>query len=195
MSNVSEHDLQFKEFARTLESALALQGFHRVDSLSKANLIIRIAYGIGNPIIHQSTQMYNTSVGYSYYVGWTQIYVPPKSQTVTQTSTTYKRFLIVEACDANNKSNEVWKTEIKSEGNNSDLRTVLPYMMAASSYHFDTNTGSKKNFIVYLNSPPYLRLTLPESILNGYPFSGHERFGVQVSPTNMGQLTYKYQRA
>jgi hypothetical protein len=100
--------------------------------IENANLIIRMAYGIGNPKTETYTQTYTTSTGYSYPVGWTWIYVPPQTKKVTTKTTTYMRYLILEAYDSKDKRSQLWKTTLKSEGTDNDLRVVLPHMSAAA---------------------------------------------------------------
>ncbi|HGY10779.1 MAG TPA: DUF4136 domain-containing protein [Desulfobacterales bacterium] len=144
MKNVSDNDLQFKEFARHIETALSLsqKGYKRADNKEEADLLIRLAYGIGNPKTETSTNTYTTSSGYSYPVGWTWINVPPTTKTVTTSNTTYARFLILEAYDIKDHS-QLWKTTLKSEGSVGDLRIVLPHMVVAGRDYFGINTGKK----------------------------------------------------
>ena len=142
MKNVSDNDLQFKEFARYVGNALSQKGYKRADNKEEADLLIRLAYGIGNPKTETSTNTYTTSSGYSYPVGWTWINVPPTTKTVTTSNTTYARFLILEAYDIKDHS-QLWKTTLKSEGSVGDLRIVLPHMVVAGRDYFGINTGKK----------------------------------------------------
>lgn len=139
--NVEDYDLQFLEFARYIENALSPRGYVRVTDREKADLLVRLAYGIGAP--QTTTQTYTTSSGYSYPVGWMWFTVPPTTETVKET--TYGRTIVLEAYDLKdpNRKSQLWKTTVKSEGSMSDLRIVLAYMIAASSEHFGTNTGKE----------------------------------------------------
>lgn len=141
VQNIDINDLQFQEFAKYVENALSQKGYIRTEDQKKADTLIRMAYGIGEPQITTST--YTTSSGYSYPVGWMWFNVPPQSRTIQQT--TYTRTLVLEAYDLKNpdRKGQLWKTTIKSEGGMSDLRIVLAYMIAASVDYIATNTGKQ----------------------------------------------------
>ena len=181
MKNVSDDDIQFKEFARYIENALSKTGYKRVDS-KNAGLIIRLAYGIGEPKTETNTKTYTTSTGYSYPVGWTWINVPPETETVTTKSTTYERFLILEAYDSKDRHSQLWRTTVKSEGWSSDLRVVLPHMIAAAIYEFGTDTRGKLKTAMYENAPRVLDIMRSSDV----PYTGKGRLGVQL-----GLLTFE----
>ena len=155
IKDVSDDDIQFKEFARYIENALSKTGYKRVAS-EKADLIIRFAYGIGDPKTETYTKTYTTSTGYSYPVGWIWINVPPQTETVSEKSTTYEKFLMLEAYDSKDRRSQLWRTTMKSEGSSSDLRVALPHMIAAAIYKFGTNTSGKLKVAMYKNAPVVL---------------------------------------
>jgi uncharacterized protein DUF4136/PDZ domain-containing protein len=191
LKNVSENDLQFKEFARYIENALSKTGYKRVDSIKNANLIIGMAYGIGNPNTETSTQIYTTSTGYSYPVGWSWIHVPPQTKKVTTKTTTYMRYLILEAYDSKNKQSQLWKTTLKSEGTGNDLRVVLPHMIAAAIFEFGTNTESNIGKGMYKNAARVLDIMQSSHVPREKPFTGKERLGVRCKQlTREDQLLY-----
>lgn len=181
MKGVSDNDLQFREFARYVANALSQKGYKRTDSKENADLLIRLAYGIGSPKTETSTNTYTTSGGYSYQVGWTWIHVPPTTETVTTSSTTYARFLILEAYDSKNHS-QLWKTTLKSEGRVGDLRISLPYIITGGSPYFGTNTGQKLNVRAYVDDPAVIQIK--EGFNDAHsmsPFTGKERLGVTIT--------------
>jgi hypothetical protein len=190
MKSVSDNDLQFKEFARYIENALSQKGYKRVGSKESADLLIRLAYGIGSPKTETSTRTYTTSGGYSYPVGWTWIHVPPTTETVRTSTTTYARFLILEAYDSKDHS-QLWKTTLKSEGRVSDLRIALPHMIAAGRTYFGINTGKKLTTFIYTNDPAVIEIkgvsTDARSIST---FTGRERLGVKITPLTHGLMNY-----
>lgn len=182
MKNVSDNDLQFKEFARYVGNALSQKGYNRVTNKEGADLLVRMAYGIGSPKTETSTNTYTTSGGYSYPVGWTWVHVPPTTETVTTKKTTYARFLILEAYDSKNHS-QVWKTTLKSEGSTSDLRIALPHIIAAGRPYFETNTGQKLEVKVESNGPEVLQIKKgPANTHSIGQFTGKERLGVTIAP-------------
>ncbi len=146
MKDVSDNDLQFKEFARFIENALSQRGYKRVSVNENADLLIRLAYGIGEPQTIAYTKTYTTSTGYSYPVGQMWFTVPPQKEQTTIKETTYKRTLILDAYDLKDtdKHSQLWKTTVKSEGTMSDLRTVLPFMITAAVSYFGVDTIGQK---------------------------------------------------
>jgi hypothetical protein len=152
MQEISDEDLRFKEIALYIENALKMKGYNRVDKKEKAEILIRLAYGIGNP--QTTTYTTTTGSGYAYQVGWWWNMVPPTTETVKQT--TYQRHLVVEAFDLKTKSDrlpQLWRTALSSEGSSSDIRTVLPHMIAAAVDYFGTNTGRKMPTYIEPNDP------------------------------------------
>lgn len=197
IKSVSDDDIQFKEFARYIEKALSKTGYKRVDS-ENANLIIRFAYGIGQPKTETNTETYTTSTGYSYQVGWTWINVPPQTETVTTKNTTYERFLMIEAYDSKDRRSQLWRTTVKSKGWSSDLRVALPHMIAAAIYNFGTDTRGKLKTGMYGNAPQVLdimRSSDAHSVGPGH-FAGKVLFGVRLTQLAYEeQLDYNGQRA
>ena len=149
MKNVGDGDIQFKEFARYVENALALKGYIRKNNKEGADLLISLAYWIGEPQTTTSTETYTSGVGYSYPVGWMWYTVPPQTRQETTTNTTYKETLVLEAYDLKDtsKHSQLWKTTLENvvyENDAGDLRLVLPYMIKAGMKYFGVDSGEKK---------------------------------------------------
>lgn len=151
MQDISDEDLEFKEVAKWINNALKLKGYKQVDSKENASLLIRLAYGRGEP--QTTTSAYTRAPGYSYPVGWYRYYVPPITEIVRRT--TFRAHLILEAYDlkTSGKLPQVWKTTLTvpnmTEG--SDLRMSFLSMIAASINYFGTNMRHK---IVYVSDAP-----------------------------------------
>lgn len=147
MQNVGDEDLQFQEFARYIENALSQRGYIRVRQQETADLLIRLAYGIGDPKTTTETFVIGSQPEYRYWDAWNQRWVIElaKTETRQRTTTTYMRHLILEAYDLKNtKRQQLWKTTVKSEGTMSDLRIVLPFMVTAAVPYFGENTTGQK---------------------------------------------------
>ena len=191
MKSVNTNDIQFKEFARYVEVALSKTEYKRVSG-KDANLIIRLAYGIGKPKTEVSTRTYNTSGGYSYPIGFTWIHVPPTTKTVRTETTTYDRFLILEAYDPKDMKSQLWRTIVESEGTTSDLRIALPHMIAAATYRFGTDTKGKLDTKIYINSPQVLD-TRRSSYTAIYSLAvKEERLGVTLENLTSDDQLYEY---
>lgn len=177
MKNISKNDIQFKEFAGYVEKILEKHGYKHVDS--DADLLIRLAYGIGAPKTTTSSQTYTTSGGYSYPIGFTWIHVPPTTETVNTSNTTYKRFLLLEAYNVENLKAQLWKITAKSTGRNSNLREVLPYMLIAAKTVIGKNIRDTTVYRIYAGSPEVLELAeLPCDIEKSW---GETRLGATVT--------------
>jgi len=147
MQNISDEDLEFKTAARYIRNALAQKGYKQVDSKEHADLLIRLAYGAGDPQTTTSTFTYTTAPGYSYPVGWWWYSVPSTTNTQTMQKTNYTINLVLEAYDLKTpgKLPQIWKTTLTSTGQwerpprSSDFRIILPDMIAAAVPYFGTN--------------------------------------------------------
>lgn len=167
IKDLSEDDLQYKEFAKYVENALAPKGYQRVYDDKQADLLIRLSYGVGTP--QTTTTMYTTSYGYSYPVGWMWYTVAP-TMGVSQTHD-YPISLTVDAYDlkTQGKQPQLWKTTVTGHSrvpNNveggifvvtyydiADVRIQVPYMIAAAEQYFGTNTGSTINRVIMGSDP------------------------------------------
>lgn len=139
MQGVKDNDLQFQEFARYISNALSSKECMRTNDPKNADLLIRLAYGIGEP--QTTSKTFVTSYGYSYPVGWMWFTVPPSTETVEKTE--YTKTLVLEAYDLkdHNRQAQLWKTTAKTIGPQDDLRIMLAYIIAASADYFGTNQG------------------------------------------------------
>ncbi len=162
MKDVPDDDLQFTEFAGYVERALAKRGYQRVESDPKADLLISMGYGLGNP--QTTTKTYTTSAGVIYPVGWMWYTTAPTTES-TQVSS-YPITLVLEAHDLKSPGRQkpVWKTTVTSNSkvpNNVeggiflvqyyyivDMRVQVPYMVAAASDYFATNTGRSVGMVI-----------------------------------------------
>jgi hypothetical protein len=162
MKNVTDNDLEFIQAAKYVENALSV-AYSRVNSVEAADVLIRVAYGIGSP--QRNYDYVVVSHGYSYPVGWMWFTAPPQTKTVTTTS--YPRNLIVEAYGLKDKEAEtpIWKTTANSEGTTSDIHSVLPYMIAASRGYMGVSSGRQMDVRFNTSNPNWKSLIL--LILNG----------------------------
>lgn len=121
--DVEENDLEFKIVAKYVENAMRKHGAKPVEKQENAELLVRVAYGIGEP--HQVS-------AYSYMVGWSV-------QSVTQT--VFTRNLIISGHEAKRAQAQLWKTTVRSTGMSSDLRMIILYLVAAAEPYLGENTG------------------------------------------------------
>lgn len=133
MQGVDTDDLQFREFARQLENGLARRGYVRTDDEKDAQLLVRLAYGVGDA----RTSTVTTSYGYSYPIGWWWYHVPPRTEQVT----IHTRNIFIEAVDLTNphRKTQRWKMTLQSKGGIPNMRQLFPFMIAAGVPYFGTN--------------------------------------------------------
>lgn len=156
MQGVDDNDLQFQEFARYVSNALSPRGFIRTDNPQNADLLIRLAYGIGEP--QTTSKTFVTSYGYSYPVGWMWFTVPPSAETIEKTE--YTKTLVLEAYDLKDSKRQVqlWKITAKTVGPQDDLRIMLAYIIAASADYFGTNQGRQIDVHINGDDPRVLEI-------------------------------------
>jgi len=183
LKNIDANDLQFKEYARYIDEALASRGFVKASDFQNANAIIFVAYGIGDPQTQQysyalptwgqtgvsSATTYgsvSTYGNYGMYQG-TTTYTPSYGITgyvpITRSFATYFRFLILDAVDFDQykRTQEItplWKTTLTSVDSSGDLRKVFPYLVAASKPYLGTNTGQRIEIMLRENDSTVLEL-------------------------------------
>lgn len=168
LKDVEPTDLQFKEYARYVDKALASMGYVKTESFDDANIAIFLVYGVGDPQKHSyiypfpvwgqtgvsSSTTFGTLHSYGSYGTYsgTTYYTPTYGITgympLMGAYTTYFRFFILDAVDLNEyKSSQrvvsVWRTIVTSTGSSGDLRRVFPVLVAASKPYIGTNTGKQ----------------------------------------------------
>jgi hypothetical protein len=166
LKDVNKDDLQFQEFARYVEKALWRKGYVKAASFNEADIAIFMSYGLGEPQVQQysysvptwgqtgvsaaktfgTLNTYGNSASYNATTTYTPTYGVTGATTQIGTAVTYSRYLELEALDVaeykkSNAQKQVWKTMVTSTGSSSDLRQVMPVMVAASSEYIDSNTG------------------------------------------------------
>jgi len=182
MQGVSPNDLHFKEYTSYLSQAFQSRGFREVEPDS-AQLIIFVAYGIGDPrtvsfqysvpVFGRTDPGATTITGTTYGATGTSTTfatVTPKrrygvvgTQTYSGTSTTYFRFLILDAIDyeafkIDSTLRVLWNTTVTSEGSSGDLREVMPALVAGSAKYIGTNTGKQIEIQLLENDPAITKL-------------------------------------
>ena len=183
--DVNVGDLQFQEFASYIDKILIERGFIKAPTFQEADVVIFLAYAIGDPQTYQYTyslptfgqtgissantygtvSSYGNSATYSGTTTYTPTYGVTGYTTRIASDTAYTRFVSLDAYDIatyvrENKLNQVWKTSVVSTGASNDLRLVMPYMVAAMKPYFGLNIGQKIEVNILENEPIIQRLRL-----------------------------------
>jgi hypothetical protein len=179
LKNVSQSDLQFKEFSRYIEKALNSRGYIKVEDVNDAEIAILVLYGISAPqstissvpIYGQTGISSSSTVGTISTFGSTSTfsgstYYTPKYGVVGSmpvTRTKYTRYLVLDAYDLDefresSKELEIWKTTVISSGRSGDLREIFPYLIVASTPYIGTNTGKQVTVKIFKNDKRVLEI-------------------------------------
>ena len=160
--DVTASDLQFREYATFVHKALLQQGYRRAADQDSADLIIGLAYGIGEPRTEYYTYPIMGQVGGgTTFVNATTsgpsgvhqttgtVMSMPRSQfgaTGVGSRTMFPKHIGLFAIDvkrstATNEFVSAWQTFVTSTDINGDLRRAFPVMLAAAQEYIGTSTG------------------------------------------------------
>lgn len=174
-AGVEADDLQFQEFSKTLDTALASRGFVKVSDLSAAEVAILFSYRIGDPksdqvsvdvpIFGQTGVIGATTVGnvsrsgaYSSSTTYTPAFGITGYTSSMTSYTTYTRTSMIGAYDATaysqGKPVQVWRTSMVSTGSSGDLRRVMPFLVQAATPYLATDTGRAIRVEIEETLPP-----------------------------------------
>jgi hypothetical protein len=134
---------------------LSSKGYVRTDNKENADLLICLGYGIGTP---EKSYQTHTTHGMAMPISGIWMSTPSKTQTIE--ITTYVTTLVLEAYDLKdlNRKSQLWKTTTKLIVYKPDLRSILPFMVAASSDYFGINTEKQINVTIREDDPRVLNV-------------------------------------
>ncbi len=156
-------NLTFQEYAFLFEQALAGAGFERVADTERAELMVYLSYATSEP----QTQTYSyvrPIMGQTGVRQEVQTETDPRTGATTETTTrtpiydvveyrteyaeriVYEHVFTLEAYEAlpyleSGAMLKAWKVNTASIGPSSDLRFVMPFMVASSRRYFGASTG------------------------------------------------------
>ena len=161
--NADPRSLHFREFAATVERALAERGFRATDDPEEAELAMLLDFGVGE---HHLESITPVRPAFSYYGGYgprgcfrgyrgycgprpvlgAGLYDPFYVDTYTRTFTTVNRFVRLEARriepgKAPRDGLPIWETRADSRGRDTDLRAIFPALVVAATEYIGTDTG------------------------------------------------------
>ncbi|MDR2694864.1 MAG: hypothetical protein LBC79_00590 [Deltaproteobacteria bacterium] len=158
-ADLSPDDLQFREFAAQLSASLARKGCEPAQGLEDADLAVSLAYGIGEPLIVEQR-------GYVVHRPWGRWgrampdYLPVTTTYIFNTCSLRLEARLVEkaaapsagakqggapsgprAEDGARPGRQVWKLEAAHVGQQSDLRLLFPWLLAAAGEYYGVDSG------------------------------------------------------
>lgn len=180
---ITVDNLQYQEYARYVERALATHGFVKANDFNDANVAIFLGYGIGDPQTNQYTysiptwgktgvsssstnstvNVYGNTATVNSNTTYTPTYGVTGSTTGVSSYTTFTRYLVINALDLNEykateKQKQLWRTSVVSTGSSGDLRQVLPVLVAASKPYLSKNTGKQVKVSIREQDQPVLEI-------------------------------------
>ena len=152
-------NLEFQEYAHTLEKAISPRGYYRIpgDQILSARISITLSYSSSDPI---RTRNISTSPVYGQ-VGYKSIthegntlkldpaYGVVGTRTNVETEISYHHTLTLEAQELYFNSQgkvdptltkQVWKTDIGCTSDTANIRELIPAMLAAAAPYVGTNS-------------------------------------------------------
>lgn len=182
---LSEGSLQYQEYTNYIDIALQQKGFIKEQNFETADIAIFIKYDISDPETTTSNYSIPTygetgiasasSYGtfdalgnYSQRTTYTPTYGVTGSRTYQETTTTYHRYLVLNAVDLDEyrkteKLKQVWNTKIQSSGSDGDLRTIFPFLLTAAKPYLGSNTGKTIEVDIFKNDERVKELTAPNA--------------------------------
>ncbi len=170
---VNADNLEYQEFARYTDRALALRGFTKAASVDEANLAVLLEYGRSDPHFYEytystpiygrtgvessstygSVNTYAHGASYSESTTYKPSYGVVGSQINVGTGVLYYRYckltgIDVEKYKLTGKMVELWRTTVTSIGSSDDFRRVFPILIGASKDYIAMNTGKKWEFSI-----------------------------------------------
>jgi hypothetical protein len=151
--NVSSSDVEFREYANYVATSLKCQGATETYDKKNADMCVLVNYGISDesytetvPIpVWGQTGIASTRVNPTYGV---TDYI-----NVDRRVSMYCRVLNIYAYDNKRTSDAtmLWKINLASCGNSSDMRNVLPYMAYAAWGNMGKSTGGNEEYTTFLD--------------------------------------------
>ena len=138
-------DLQYQEFAAYVHRALQIRGYIPVTTNEEeADIVIFLAYGVGDPQENLSAHSVSMPMPFAGM---------RRSQTYVDSITTHLRFVVIGAISyaeykSTGKYVPAWKTTVTSRGTSSDLRRVVPVLVAGASDYLGTDTGTQVTVVL-----------------------------------------------
>ena len=146
------NDLTFNEYKAYVADALTQKGYNVVGSKAQARTVILMSYGVGNPL-EKIRNTPSASIGFGTgYWGWgnhwgwgfmPSFYFPLND---IDSYTTYGSYLHLLAYDISqeaqmDRTQYLWQINVALRSSSSDLRTMMPVLVAAAMPYMGDDTG------------------------------------------------------
>jgi hypothetical protein len=143
-ADVPSNDPEFAEYTAYLAKALTRQGFLEVPDQEKADLVISLVWGISDP----ETTLDHVSMR-GGIMKYSKKYAAVHGEETYHYSSTYNRTAQITAYDGSGIKSTgswtvVWKTNLSSNGQISDLRRVFPILLVGGLDYLGEDSGGEQ---------------------------------------------------
>ena len=149
---VSEEDLEFKEAAEYIKTALSAKGMYEAPDVEHADMIIDLSYGVGEPQIEFKTYSQPVYGAWIHRGKLFRLKLVGMAERVVPI-TVYQKHIRLTSRD-NTQSDEseapvqAWSIYVKNKDESDDLRKYLPLMAAAAIEYVGENTETQQKIKV-----------------------------------------------
>ena len=149
---VSEEDLEFKEAAEYIKTALSAKGMYEALDVEHADMIIDLSYGVGEPQVEYRTYSQPENGEWIHRGKLFRLELAGMAEKVVPI-TVYEKHIRLTSRD-NTQSDEseapvqAWSIYVKNKDESDDLRKYLPLMAAAAIEYLGENTDSQQEIKV-----------------------------------------------
>ncbi len=149
---VSEEDLEFKEAAEYIKTALSAKGMYEAPDVEHADMIIDLSYGVGEPQVEFKTYYRPVNGEWIHRGKLFRVKLVGMEERVVPI-TVYEKHIRLTSLD-NTQSDEseapvqAWSIYVKNKDQSDDIRKYLPLMAAAAIEYLGENTDSQQKIKV-----------------------------------------------
>ena len=148
----SEEDLEFKEAAEYIKTALSAKGMYEAPDVEHADMIIDLSYGVGEPQVEFKTYYQPVNGEWIHRGKLFRVELVGMEERVVPIIV-YEKHIRLTSLD-NTQSDEsegpvqAWSIYVKNKDQSDDLRKYLPLMAAAAIEYLGENTDSQQEIKV-----------------------------------------------
>ncbi len=172
----NKSNLLFQEFAEYTDKVLNLKGFNKANSISDAEIAIKLSYGISDPQYREyvyylpifgqtgiassttngTINTFGSSIYYNQKTSYTPSYGIIGYSPHVGMEVVFARHMMLSAFDLkkvwgtkkNKDDQKIWCTTANSVGHSEDLSEVFPVLLIASQNHIAENTSKKIHYSI-----------------------------------------------
>lgn len=151
-------DIEYSRYAAYAMTVLERSGYSEAP-FDKAEVVVTLSYGVGGRVRPYSyTEPYYADVNPRYMVSDPQRYTVMGSEGYPGILDNYIRYIKLAAYEKRQQGatgHQHWRLDVTSPGSGTDLRVVMPYMMAGACNYVGKDTGKVVRLTIWKTDPRY----------------------------------------